>query len=97
MVHEKWRTCSLVVSKKQRYSIKSQSLLKLAQKQPRFQPDRIAMVPIEAMAKLRMCNMDDRTKKNRTKVWRKITLSYLELQHESMRRRMRAIGQVKEG
>ena len=51
------------------------------------------MIPIEAMAKLRMCNMDGRTEKNHTKVRRKITLS----QDKSMLRRMRGIGKVREG
>ena len=55
------------------------------------------MVPIEAMTKLRMCNMDGRTEKNCAKVWRKITLSYLQSQYESMLRRKRVFGKVKEG
>ena len=55
------------------------------------------MVPIEAMAKSRMCNMDGRIKKNRAKVWRKITLSYLKLQCKSPLRRRRAFEKVKEG
>ena len=55
------------------------------------------MVPIEAMAKFTMCNMDSRTKKNRAKVWRKITLSYVQSQDESMLRCMRVFGKAKEG
>ena len=54
------------------------------------------MVPIEAIAKLRMCNMDGRIKKDRAKVRRKITLSYLQSHYESLLRRMRAFGKVKE-
>ena len=90
----------LAVSTKQwhqRRSVKGQTLLQLAQEQPRTQADWISMVPIEAMAKSRMCNMDGRTKKNRAKVWRKITLSYLQLQCERMLRRRRAFEKVKEG
>ena len=89
----------LAVSTKQwhqRHNVKGQTLLQLPQERPRSQPDWISMVPIEAMAKSRMCNMDGRTKKNRAKVWRKITLSYLQSQYESLLRRMRAFGKVKE-
>ena len=81
----------------QRHSVKGQTLLRLAQKQPRSKCDWIAVVPIEAMAKSRMCNMNSRTKENHTKVWRKIISSYLQLQCESMLRRMRAFEKVKEG
>ena len=55
------------------------------------------MVSIEAMAKSRMCNMDGRTKKNCSRIWRKNTLSYLQSQYESMLRSGRAFGKVKEG
>ena len=55
------------------------------------------MGPIEEMAKLGMCDMDGRTKKNLAEVWRKITLSYLQPQGKSMLRHRRAFGKVKEG
>ena len=55
------------------------------------------MIPIEAMAKSRMCNMDGRTKKNCAKFWRKITLSYLQSHYENMLRLREAFGKVKKG
>ena len=89
----------LAVSMKQwhqRHSVKGQTLLQLAQEQLRTQSDWISLVSIEAMAKSRMCNMDGRTKQNRAKDWRKITLSYLQSQYGSMLRLRRAFWEVKE-
>ena len=80
----------------QRHNVKGQTFLQLPQEEPRSQPDWISIVPIEAMTKARMSNMDGRTNKYRTEVRRKITLSYLQSQYESLLRRMRAFGKVKE-
>ena len=99
MVHGRWRACSLAVSTKQwhqRHSVKGQTLLQLSKEQPRTQAI-VAMVPFEAMANLRICDNNGSTEKNRAKVWRKITLSYLQSQYKSMLRRRRAFGKIKEG
>ena len=55
------------------------------------------MVPIEAIAKSRMSNINGRTKKKSAILLRKITLSYLQTQYQSMLRPRRAFGKVKEG
>ena len=89
----------LAVSMKQwhqRHNVKGQTLLQLPQEQPRSQPDWISIVPVKAMAKSRMCSIDGRTKKNCAEVRRKIKLSYLQSRYESLLRRMRAFGKVKE-